>query len=234
MLFWNIKFGILVHLNRIIWINNHNLLCCSWPLTGNCVNFFSLHEFGVWLMSQRRLTDRPNVYIYIHTHTLIIKDIVATCFQVLESFRWSVIRMLVQSFAVTKTTGPGLKIATRVAKTEVGGFRSAAGFLHVQSSHRGSFRNAGVFFRNDTVSVTSSPAFRNTCTCRAKQQRRFTEIHLPAVLNKQSLSRCAFTWVVGGGAYHFLVAVTPHIDPVDLQQTTASQLAASCHFAFGW
>jgi hypothetical protein len=38
--------------------------------------------------------------------------------------------------------------------------------VHVQSSQRGSFRKAGVFFKKDTVKVTSSPAFRKTCTCK--------------------------------------------------------------------
>lgn len=42
------------------------------------------------------------------------------------------------------------------------------GFLHVQSSHRGSFRKAGVFFRKETVRVTSSPAFLKTWTCGVK------------------------------------------------------------------
>lgn len=37
--------------------------------------------------------------------------------------------------------------------------------LHVQSSHRGSFRKAGVFFKKETVRVTSSPAFLKTWTC---------------------------------------------------------------------
>lgn len=104
---------------------------------------------------------------------------------------------------------------------EVGGFRSAAGFLHVQSSHRGSFRKAGVFFRNDTVRVTSSPAFLNTCTCRPKQQNTsfFTYKHTYIYTYIQCVC-VALGWVVGGGAYHFLMAVTPHIYPVDLQRTT--------------
>ena len=42
------------------------------------------------------------------------------------------------------------------------------GFLHVQSSHKGSFKNAGVFFRKETVRVTSSPAFLKTWTCKVK------------------------------------------------------------------
>lgn len=45
-------------------------------------------------------------------------------------------------------------------------------FLHVQSSHRGSFRKAGVFFRKDTVRVTSSPAFLKTWTWKVKKNVR--------------------------------------------------------------
>lgn len=47
------------------------------------------------------------------------------------------------------------------------------GLLHVQSSHRGSFRKAGVFFRKETVRVTSSPAFLKTWTWKVKTREYF-------------------------------------------------------------
>lgn len=47
------------------------------------------------------------------------------------------------------------------------------GYLHVQSSHRGSFRKAGVFFKNETVRVTSSPAFLKTWTWEVRTWGRF-------------------------------------------------------------
>lgn len=56
-----------------------------------------------------------------------MKYIAATCFQVVKSFGWNVIRMLVQSFAVAKTTDPALKIATCVAKTTDCGGRLQVG-----------------------------------------------------------------------------------------------------------
>lgn len=35
-------------------------------------------------------------------------------------------------------------------------------YIHVKSSQSGKFKKAGVLFKNDTVRVTSSPAFRKT------------------------------------------------------------------------
>lgn len=74
------------------------------------------------------------------------------------------------------------------------------GFSHVQSSQRGSFKKAGVFFKKETVRVTSSPAFLKTWTWKAEKQTNLGNIFFFLVFFTEAvncevfLAECLLWW----------------------------------------
>ncbi len=117
-------------------------------------------------------------------------------------------------FTVAKTTDTWQKIIPAINTLSwlfciVKWFKSVcSGFLHVQSSHRGSFRKAGVFFRNETVRVTSSPAFLKTWTWEVKKRRR--NIFIAGAVNCE-----IFSWFLAAMKHCALTSKRPGMESQD-------------------
>lgn len=168
-----------------------------------------------------------------------MKYIAAMCFEVVKSFGWSVIRLLVPSRQDNRSWAENSNACYKNPwlRWEASGWPQPSytcsprteGASGKPGFSSGTTRSALLPHQRSSTPVPEGP--NSTQIFFFSCQQSNTEIHTHC--HGAYFCVCLRERVMEGGAYHFLMAVTPHVDPVDLQRTTL-QLAASCHFMFDW